>query len=86
MAYNKFKSLFDEVVEKHAPLKKKVLRDNQAPFMTKELSKEIMVRSRLRNKFNKHKTTENWKAYKAQRNKCVAVRRKSIKEHFSSLY
>ena len=86
MAYNKFKSLFDKVVEKHVPLKKKVLRGNQAPFMTKELSKEIMVRSRLRNKFNKHKTTENWKAYKAQRNKCVAVRRKSIKEHFSSLY
>ena len=52
MACNKFKSLFDEVVEKHAPLKKKVLRGNQALFMTKELSKEIMVRSRLRNKFN----------------------------------
>ena len=85
MAYNKFKSLFVEVVEKCAPLKRKVLRGNQAPFMTKELSKEFMVRSRLRNKFNKHKTTENWKAYKAQRNKCVTVRRKSIKEHFSSL-
>ena len=53
--------------------------------MTKDLSKEIMVRSRLRNKFNKHKTTENWKAYKAQRNKYVTVWRKSIKEHFSSL-
>ena len=53
--------------------------------MTKELSEKIMVRSRLRNKFSWHETTENWKAYKAQRNKCVAVRRKSIKEHFSSL-
>ena len=85
MACNKFKSLFVEVVEKHAPLKRKVLRGNQASFMTKELCKEIMVRSRLKNKFNKHKTTENWKAYKAQRNKCVTFRRKSIKEHFSSL-
>ena len=30
-------------------------RGSQAPFMTKELSKQIMIRSRLRNKFNKHK-------------------------------
>ena len=40
----------------------------------------------LINKFNKLKTTENWKVYKAQCNKCVTVRRTSIKEHFSSLY
>ena len=59
MACNKFKSLVDEVVEKHPLLKKKDLRGNQALFMTKELSKVIMVRSRLRNKFNKHKATKN---------------------------
>ena len=45
MVYNKFKSLFDVVVEKHTLIKKKVLSGNQVPFMTKELSKDIMVRS-----------------------------------------
>ena len=54
--------------------------------MTQELSKEIVVRSRLRNKFNKHMTTENWNVYKAQHNECVAVRRESIKEHYISMY
>ena len=44
-----------------------------------------MIRSRLRNKFNKHKTTENWKAYKSQRNKCASIRRNNIRKHFSSL-
>ena len=44
-----------------------------------------MIRSRLRNKFNKHKTTQNWNAYKAQRNKCISIRRKIIQNHFSSL-
>ena len=85
LADEKFKQLYSEVAEKHAPLKQRVLRGNQAPFMTKDLSKQIMIWSRLRNKFNKHKTVQNWNAYKAQRNKCVSVRRKTIKNHFTSL-
>ena len=85
LAYEKFKQLYSEVAEKHAPLKHRVLRGNQAPFMTKDLSKQIMIRSRLRNRFNKHETVQNWNAYKAQRNKCVSIRRKIIKNHFTSL-
>ena len=59
LAYEKFKQLYGEVVEKHTPLKHSVIRGNQAPFMTKDISKQIMIRSRLRNKFNKHKTVQN---------------------------
>ena len=40
--------LFSKIVNKHAPLKKKFLRDNQAPFMNKELRKAIYDRSKLR--------------------------------------
>ena len=39
-----------KLLDYHAPSKKKYIRANQAPFMTKELNKEIMTRSRLRNK------------------------------------
>ena len=35
-------------LEKHAPLKSKTVRENQAPFMNKELSKAIMEKFRLR--------------------------------------
>ena len=35
-------------------IKKKYAPGNQMPFMTKNLSKEIMTRSRLRNKYLKH--------------------------------
>ena len=38
-------------LEKHAPTKKRYARANQAPYMNKKLSKEIMKRSRLRNTF-----------------------------------
>ena len=84
-AYEKFKMLYSEVVEKHAPIKHKALRGNQAPFITRDLSKQIMIRSKLRNKFKKHKTTENWKAYKSQHNKCTSMRRNNIRKHFSTL-
>ena len=60
----------------HTPPKKKYIRANQAPFMTKELNKEIMTRSRLRNKFLRFRCEENKKAYNEQRNqgnRCVKL-------------
>ena len=41
----------DTILEKHAAPKKKYVRSNQAPFITKISSKEIMKRTRLRNIF-----------------------------------
>ena len=32
-------------------MKKKIVRGNEAPFMTKELSKAIMNRSKLKNRY-----------------------------------
>ena len=43
-------NIFDEVLNKHTRMKKTFLRANQGEFMTKELNKAIMTRSRLRNK------------------------------------
>ena len=56
---------------------RKNIRANDGPFMTKELRKAIMHRSKLKNKYNRNKTNENWNAYKHQGNKCVAILRKS---------
>ena len=42
------------VVEKHAPLKKKIVRGSQAPFVNREFRKVIYTRSRLRNKYWKN--------------------------------
>ena len=40
-----------EILDKFAPLKKKYIRANHSKFVTKELSKPIMLRSKLRNQF-----------------------------------
>ena len=50
--------------------------------MTRNLWKQIYTRSRFRNNFCKNPTKENEKLHKRQRNKCVAVRKKCIKEYF----
>ena len=39
---------FINIVNKHAPLKKKFIRGNQAPFMIRNLRKEIYTRSRFK--------------------------------------
>ena len=53
--------------------------------MTKELRKEIMLQSKLKNKFNKERNHINWCNYKRQRNHCLSILRKTKKEYFNSL-
>ena len=57
---DEYVSLLMEILEKHAPLKTKYVRANDQPFMTKELRKQHMKRSRLKNKFLKNKTETNF--------------------------
>ena len=41
------------IFNKHAPIIRKFIRANEGPFMTKDLHKAIIKRSKLRNKFLK---------------------------------
>ena len=84
--YSDFCAHFKSILDLHVPLKSKTLQGNQAPFMSKGLSKAIMTRSRLKNKFNRQKTKANWKAYTLQRNKCVQLRKKAIKITFQKVW
>ena len=76
-----FERLFCKTLNNHAPMKTKYIRANNSPFMNNELSKAIMVRSKLTNKFLKLKTIETRNAYKKQGNYCVSLLRK-IKKNF----
>ena len=51
--FKQFPQIFLEELEKQAPIKKKMVRANQAPYMTKPLRKAIMTRSGLQNKYHK---------------------------------
>ena len=64
---NSFKEIILLVFNKYAPIKKKYIRANEAPFMIKNLHKEIMKRSRLRNNL-KPKSLTHRKNHNMQRN------------------
>ena len=55
-----FTNILRMVLYKHAPIKKKLLRGNEAPFMTKELSKAIMNRSKLKNRLRNGHLVKPW--------------------------
>ena len=61
------------------------MRANQAPFITKTLSKEIMKISRLRNKFLNTKSDIDRKLYNKQRNYVVSLLRKEKKDFYGNL-
>ena len=81
--YKSITENFLEAIDKHAPLKKKFVRGNQAPFMNREFQKAIYTRTRLKNKYWRDPSRENELAYKKQRNLCVSIRRKSITNYLN---
>ena len=72
-SYTEFEKVFLKELNKPTPLKKKILRHGNA-FMTKELRKEIMLRSKLKIKFDKERNHINWCHYKRQCNHCLRPR------------
>ena len=53
--------------------------------MTKSLRKAIMLKSRLKNNFNKKRSDENWENYKKQWNFCVKLPRQTNEKYFSDI-
>ena len=85
MNYNTFQTIFCEVLDKHAPLKKKTIRANNSPFMTKSLRKMIMSRSRCKNDFYKNRTAQHWEKYRKLRNDVVKLTKKVKRDYFVNL-
>ena len=79
-----FKETVNIILEKHLPTKKKYVRANQAPFITKPLSIEIMKRSRSTNKFLNTKSDVNRKADNKQSNYVAGFFRKDKKNFYAN--
>ena len=73
------------ILDEHAPIKTKYVRGNEQPFMTKELRKEHMKRTRLLNKYRKNKNLENENAYKKQRNFCTKLLKQTKATYYGNL-
>ena len=64
--YKHFEQILLEVLNTHAPIKRKLLRANHVPYMRKALRKAIMKRSGLESKHVRNKTNENLKSCKSR--------------------
>ena len=85
MKYDDFKQIFMRVLNRHAPMKVKTIRGNNAPFMNKSLSKSIMVRSKLKNRYNKFPTEQNKGLYNKQRKYSTNLAKKVKKDYYNNL-
>ena len=65
--YDNFDDKFLEVLNKHAPMKQKTLRANEAPYMSKALRKAMMRRTQLANKFHKSNSEVDYLNFRKHR-------------------
>ena len=61
------------------------MRANDKAFMTRALRKAVMLRSRLRNRYNKDQSIENWNKFCKHRNSCVKLFRREKRNYYNSL-
>ena len=71
--------LYNEVLYKHVPIKKKRVRGDQLPVITPQIQREISRRNRLFKKHAKNPTKTSWEEFKKQRNRVTSLRRKGLK-------
>ena len=83
--FETFDAEIKTLINKHVPLKTKIVRSNNAPFMTKRVRKEIMLRSKCKNVYSKNPTALNWNNYRWQRNRCVKLVRNAKRLYYSRL-
>ena len=85
LSFDYFKRTTDKTLAKYAPIKKGYVRANQASFVNKNINKEIMKRSCLRNKFLSTKSNIDRKTYSKQSNICVTLIRQEKENFYSKL-
>ena len=73
--YDYWNGLFESVVNLHAPLKSKRVREKDIPYMTQEWKKALREKRKYAIKFAKDRTAENFELKRKYRNIAIRERR-----------
>ena len=73
--------LFIEVIDRHTPLKKKVVRGITVSWVTPKIIQDANTRNRLHRKFTENKTSKNCETYRKQRNFVTSSKRSAFKSY-----
>ena len=76
--------MFTDLLDEHAPVKKKVNKREHVSFMTTDLLDAIRCRRKLKQTYYATKHPVDWQKYKEQRNKTSSLRRKLICKYIRS--
>ena len=82
-SYDELENAFRTALNKHAPTKKKWLRKNNKPYITKPLRQALIKRSKLKNNANKTKLHADIRNYKEQQNYAVNLNKNAKFQYFS---
>ena len=82
-AYEAWFLKFKTVLDKHAPLRKKRVRQKEAPWINVDILNKIRERDDMKKKANTSKSEDDWKSYKKLRNAVTDMIRKAKRLYVS---
>ena len=78
-----FDKLLMDVIDKHVPPKKKIIRHSDAPFMNSALRKAMYKKRQAQNCVRKDPGNQTkWEDYRQKRNTFVSLKRSSMQKYF----
>ena len=76
--------VLQNILDIHAPVKRKKVRAKTPPFMNSKLRRAIMRKAQLHSKWIKYPNSTNWKRYRQQRNFVNKLKRQSVNKYFEN--
>ena len=83
--YEPFEDVFMNTLQMNYPLKTKTIRANQQPYVSREMRKGIMTRSRLQHRYWSSGTEDHRREMKTQVNYCNKLYKKERKNFYINL-
>ena len=80
--YKNLSEIFNDIRNHHATQKQKQIRENHAPFITKDDRKTIMNKSKAKSKYLNWPSRENFISCKRTKNKCNSLTKKAKRDFF----
>ena len=74
-------TLISDIVDHYAPIKSRLIKSKQVPYMNSRLRKALYIRNMARKKFKKF-GKKYWVENIRQRNRVVSIRKQSMKNYF----
>ena len=74
--------LLNDIIDKHAPVKERVLKSRRPAFMNGDLRRAVYKKRMLFNKYKNSRSAADWDNYRKQRNNVTKLKKQSMRVYF----